>query len=241
MRSFWSQLPAFWKCQICGWAVYVLISIPVKWAIFGSFSGTLVSLYRELLGFLLTFGMSLVYRRIYGQWSVSRILLTAFTLSFVGSALEILISYAVHNVIIFQEAGFNNDVTRIGVLYYRAAVFAGWSFLYFTLRLYHDAERLNERLIRAVSENRIVEAQFLRSQMNPHFLFNALTTIRGSVERSRDEFRRVIQSLADYLRYSLDHGRDDLVTFGMEFDATCIFVAADQAVSDVNYKFRHGM
>ncbi|CAN5358978.1 hypothetical protein BH09VER1_BH09VER1_53030 [soil metagenome] len=82
MKALWSKLPPFWKYQIGGWA------IPVKWALFWSFSGVAVSFYRELLGLLLPFGMYLVDYRIYGHWRISWILFAIFVLSFAGSALE---------------------------------------------------------------------------------------------------------------------------------------------------------
>ena len=201
----------------------------MKWAIFGSMSGVLISLYREVLGFLLTLGFRFVYRRIFGRWKIFNILLTIIGLSLAGSVLEILVSYALHNVVLFDEAGFGNDTDRTVALYYRALVFAGWSFLYFVFRLFHEAGALSERLACAVADNRDAEAQLLRSQMTPHFLFNALATIRGSAEGATGEFRQTIQSLANYLVYSLDHGRDRLVTLGMEFDATCNYLQVEKA------------
>ncbi len=154
MNSHWSKLTPFWKCQLGGWAVYALIVIPVKWALFRSFSGAAVSFYRELLGLFLTFGMYLIYRHIYGRWRISNILFTVFVLSFAGSAIEIIISFALHNVVLFEEAGFSNDTTRMGVLYYRAAVFAGWSFLYFVFRLIHESDDLQNRLAEALAHHR---------------------------------------------------------------------------------------
>ncbi len=224
-----SYTPSFWRIQIVGWAGYALISLPVKWVIFGTLDGVIISLYREIIGFLLTLGMYPVYRWVYGRWKVSHILLTIVALSFIGSTLEILTSYALHNAILFDEAGFDSDAQRVVALYYRALVFAGWSFLYFIFRFYYDAKNLNERLACAVAENRDTEAQLLRSQMTPHFLFNALNTIRGSAAQSPNEFPRIIQSLADYLVYSLDHGRDKLVTLGMEFDATCNYLHVEKS------------
>lgn len=218
----------FWHFQIGGWMTYALISIPMKWAIFGSMAGVTVSLYREVLGFLLTLGMYFAYRRIYGHWKFFYIVLTIVFLSFVGSVLELLTSYALHNVFLFEEAGFGTDANRLVALYYRAVVFAGWSFLYFAIRLYFEEKALNDRLVSAIAENRDAEAQLLRSQMSPHFFFNALATIRGSAERSPNEFSRIIQSLTEYLVYSLDHGRDKLVTLGMEFDATCNYLHVEK-------------
>lgn len=227
--GIWTGIPLFWRFQIGGWIAYGLFSIPVKWSIFGSMVGVTVSLYREVLGFLLTLGMYLVYRRIYIHWNVFRIVLTIILLAFFGSCLELLLSYVLHNVVLFDEAGFGSDTNRVVALYYRTILFLGWSFLYFIFRLYFETRSLSERLACAVADNRDAEAQLLRSQVSPHFLFNALATIRGSSEQSPNDFPCIIQSLADYLVYSLDHSRDKLVTLGMEFDATCNYLQVEKS------------
>jgi len=226
MSFLWSKLTPFWKFQLGGWAIYALIVIPVKWALFRSFSGAAVSFYRELLGLFLTFGMYLVYRRIYGRWRLSNILLTVFMLSFAGSAIEIIISFALHNVVIFEEAGFSNDTTRMGVLYYRAAVFAGWSFLYFVFRLIYESDDLRNRLAEALAHHRETEVQMLRAQMNPHFLFNALNAIATLLGKSGSE---LIRSLTSYLRFSLDHGADAFVPLGTEYDAMRDYLAIEKS------------
>ncbi len=229
MMSFWARLTPFWKYQIGGWAVYALISIPVKWTLFGSFSGAAVSFYRELIGLFLTFGMYLFYRRIYGRWRVPNIIFAVFVLSFAGSAIEIFISFALHNVVLFEEAGFSNDTTRIGVLYYRAAIFAGWSFLYFVFRLIYESDDLRNRLAEALAHHREAEVQMLRAQMNPHFLFNALNGMATMIGKSGMELKALIQSLTDYLRFCLDHGADAFVPLGAEYDAMRDYLAIEQS------------
>ena len=59
----------------------------------------------------------------------------------------------------------------------------------------------------------------LRAQVNPHFLFNALNTIRAKAEGFGHELRDMVHSLADYLRYSLEHWDRDLVPVGKEYEA----------------------
>ncbi len=225
MKSLWSKLPRFWRYQIGGWVVYSFVSIPVKWALFGSFTGAAISFYRELLGLFLTFGMYLVYRQIYGRWRVSWILFTVFVLSFAGSFIEIIISFALHNVVIFDEAGFSNDATRIGVLYYRAAVFAGWSFLYFVFRLISESQDLRRRLTEALARYRKTELQMLRAQMNPHLLANAMTGILASIGHRMPKVTAMVQSLANYLNYSLIHQKDDFVTMDEEYRALADYLA----------------
>jgi len=52
------------------------------------------------------------------------------------------------------------------------------------------------------------EVRLLRSQMNPHFLFNALTTIMA-VRKDEAKVELVTQSLADYLRFSLQQEQNE--------------------------------
>jgi hypothetical protein len=47
------------------------------------------------------------------------------------------------------------------------------------------------------------ELRALQSQMNPHFLFNALNTLYGSIPREAGEARRIVLNLADIFRYFL--------------------------------------
>jgi len=46
---------------------------------------------------------------------------------------------------------------------------------------------------------RQVELQMLRAQINPHFLFNALSTILFALEKQKQGVARMVQTLSDYL------------------------------------------
>ncbi|MBS1984233.1 MAG: histidine kinase [Bdellovibrionales bacterium] len=66
------------------------------------------------------------------------------------------------------------------------------------------AQRLGEFQTREV-QKLLAEAELkaLQSQINPHFLFNALNTIYGSIPRTSPEARRMVRNLSDMFRYSL--------------------------------------
>jgi LytS/YehU family sensor histidine kinase len=54
--------------------------------------------------------------------------------------------------------------------------------------------------------NRLVnqaELRALQSQMNPHFLFNALNTLYGTIPRDAVKARRIVLNLAEIFRYFL--------------------------------------
>ena len=60
---------------------------------------------------------------------------------------------------------------------------------------YHDSEM--QRLMMQA------ELRALQSQINPHFLFNALNTLYGIIPRGASGARRTVLNLADIFRYSL--------------------------------------
>ncbi len=62
----------------------------------------------------------------------------------------------------------------------------------------------HEALKRLLSE---AELRALQSQINPHFLFNALNTIYGAIDRTSQQARRMVLNLAEILRYALQTDR----------------------------------
>jgi LytS/YehU family sensor histidine kinase len=61
--------------------------------------------------------------------------------------------------------------------------------------------------------------QTLRTQLQPHFLFNALNTISAFVERNPQGARRMIEHLGDLLRFSLDRSARQETTLQEELAA----------------------
>ena len=84
------------------------------------------------------------------------------------------------------------------------------------------AERLRVR-------TREQELRSLRSQLHPHFLFNALTAISAEVGRDPGEARERIGQLACLLRYSLDAGRRDAVPLAEEVAFVRDYLALESA------------
>jgi len=76
-----------------------------------------------------------------------------------------------------------------------------WFLLYFGIKSL-------KRSLEVEREFQKAEVRLLRSQMNPHFLFNALTTIMA-VRRDEAKVELVTQSLADYLRFSLQQEQQE--------------------------------
>lgn len=72
-----------------------------------------------------------------------------------------------------------------------------------------DAERLKRETVKAQYES-------LRSQVNPHFIFNSLNALTNLVHRQPDEAVRFIKQLSEVYRYVLDTRDKELVTVDEE-------------------------
>ncbi len=78
------------------------------------------------------------------------------------------------------------------------------------------AQREREKELRLL--NTQMELAMLKSQLNPHFLFNALNIVNALVGSNPDKARTVLAKLADVLRYTLDSDRRQYVPLAEELE-----------------------
>jgi hypothetical protein len=97
-------------------------------------------------------------------------------------------------------------------------VFMIWLALYFaalTLRQVRSAELRESELVRALQ---LAELRLLKSQLNPHFLFNALNTVRSLIADDPTRAQDAVTRLANTLRYTLSSAREELVSLAQELE-----------------------
>ncbi len=82
-------------------------------------------------------------------------------------------------------------------------------------------------LIAAQAAANELSLQALRSRLEPHFLFNALNTLRASIRTDPDRARGLVSDLADLYRYLLHHPRDASVV--NEVEHACAYLAIERA------------
>lgn len=227
----WSNLPLFWKFQILGWLAFVVFSFPLKWVVIENVQGSvLVSLYRDGLGFLLTVGLRQIYRRIHSaKFHLYGIAVIVLFSSLIGGTVLTAFSLFFHAAFDFQEDKIFTGSIIFGVFYFRVALCLGWSFLYFGFKYGIERSAREAQLARSEADRQRIELQLLRTQMNPHFILNALNTMRAEFSQPIQQLRDLVEALANYLRYSLDNRNHDKVPAGEEFDAIKSYLAVEKA------------
>ncbi len=83
----------------------------------------------------------------------------------------------------------------------------------------------NERIQRNLeSEKKDMELQFLKSQLNPHFLFNSLNNIYSLAYQKSDKTADAILKLSEIMRYMIYESNDSWVSLGKEVEYVKSFV-----------------
>ena len=99
---------------------------------------------------------------------------------------------------------------------YWTIVIAFWSVFYLLFHFFREAriaERDRWKLEAAVRQG---ELELLKSQLDPHFLFNSLNSIRSLILEHPGKARNMVTRLAGILRYSLRSGSAQTVTLDTE-------------------------
>ena len=85
-----------------------------------------------------------------------------------------------------------------GAVFYVVAVMAYYLYVY--------VEQLNEKAANEIHLNRLLrdgELNLLKSQINPHFLFNSMNSVNALIIRNPEQAQKMLVALSDYLRYSV--------------------------------------
>ena len=98
-----------------------------------------------------------------------------------------------------------------------------WSSVYFT---FHYIEKNTQSLRYEVAMNEMKLNQ-LKSQINPHFIFNALNSIRALVDEEPSKSKRAINHLSNILRSSLVLDKKRLTSLKEELDTTKDYLALE--------------
>ena len=86
----------------------------------------------------------------------------------------------------------------------------------FLLQITVDYYRQKELLKKAELEKINAELNFLKAQLNPHFLFNTLNNLYGLILEKSDKCGESVLKLADIMKYMLSEGKKDKVALEKE-------------------------
>jgi two-component system, LytTR family, sensor kinase len=207
----------YWTLQVGGWAAYFAMQIISIVLASGEVeigtSRVIFFLFEALFGLLLThFYRNYINERKWLSMSLARLIPHVFVAILIMSVaiyfLRVPVSWSLGLLV---ANAFDPRLMISGTLFY-AFIFFLWSALHF---IYNYFERYNKSLKLEASAKEI-ELKNLKSQLNPHFIFNALNSIRALVDENPGGAKLAINQLSALLRNSLVTEKKGLTSFEEE-------------------------
>jgi len=226
--------PSFWPLQILGWASYFVMVVatflPVMSAERSIWPLIQVKSVRTLAGFLLTCGLRLLLRRLDSRGSFLRTAFVVLAGAVIGGAIWLSIMSALFAPAARSELSMLERVVVPAPrewLDYSLTLLA-WSALYLGLRWWQELEDERARALEATTLAQQAQLDALRYQLNPHFLFNGLNSIRALIDEDAGRARRMITALSEFLRYPLTSAAGHDVPLATEIAALRNYLALEQ-------------
>jgi hypothetical protein len=118
------------------------------------------------------------------------------------------------------------------ILFFRVlpglVMFGPWLFAYFFYHLSDSLTRSEFERLRLATTAKEAELRALKSQVNPHFIFNSLNSLRALIEEDPGRARGAVTRLAGLLRYALQSGQHETVPLEDELRIVNDYLALEQ-------------
>lgn len=226
----------YWYCQIGGWGLFILVYVffyytqrtsPEEYPYYFH-----VTFFEAGTGLLTTHLMRYIIR--------STNLLSLPIGKQILGLLIITLSFALgYNTFIvaieqargwepgyYESASFAQKWFRI--LMGSLLIFTVWGLLYYTYHYVTGTQRQRINQIRLESMVKELELKTIKAHINPHFIFNALNSIRALVDENPELARTAITELSQLLRSSMNADKDELVPLDKELSIVKNYLALEQ-------------
>lgn len=115
-----------------------------------------------------------------------------------------------------------------------------WTFFYFGIKSWYSFIDHKIKAERAMSMFNYAKLQMLRYQLNPHFLFNSLNSIKALIHENQELAETMVTSLSDFLRATLKYNEELSITVSEELEITEKYLTIEKIRYEerLDYKIR---
>ena len=159
--------------------------------------------------------------------SVVRLIIFHFIAASILCGIWVYISYAIYQPFIRD----NNTFLKDGL---PSKIFAGYIMYAIYLVFFYAVnyyQSLKEKIKKESEYKALIreaELQALKSQINPHFLFNSLNSISSLTVSNPEKAQEMVINLSTFMRYSLMHNEKEMVSFSRELENIKLYLSIEK-------------
>jgi two-component system LytT family sensor kinase len=231
----------YWICQVGGWLMFTVMELTSYLNSYGYNKELLVNAVVNLfLGIIITHCYRLILIKT-GALSlplykiIPRGLLGVFLMSSILTAINIPLDRYTYPV--FEEVHFNQIF--MSYFFNLSKYVLLWALTYHLFQYWERsliAEKEKYQILATFKENAYVN---LKNQLNPHFLFNSLNSIRTLIDMDPKLAKTAINQLSGLLRSSLNTGKSKTIPLKDELETVKDYLAIEKIRFDdrLNWHF----
>src|SRR6478735_3181763 len=224
---------AYWWCQLAGWLFYGLSLMFFVWV----FRLELTTLFVLRVGLLISLGLLFTHilRFIILELKLTPPIFGKQWIILFMITLGICFLYSYGNSIIVEELKLYDPNMKASIiervflnLTYDSPIILVWLSIYY---LWHYIENSRNTKIDSVKmESLVKELQLktIKSHINPHFIFNALNSIRALVDENPERARTAITELSNILRSSMQAEKTETTSLEKELSIVKDYLELEQ-------------
>jgi hypothetical protein len=222
----------YWSAQIFGWSTYVLLAAVRGYLLDALNLGLLKFL---ITTFVLGILLSNLYRSfiIWQKWDalplpslILRVLLSNIIIGFVFTLLQAGVSdlfFSENKKLLIPPY---EDVFFLAINW--IVIFILWSAIYFAVKFLRNYRSEEIKNLKYAALKHEVELNNLKSQLNPHFMFNSMNSIRALIDEEPNSAKDAVTRLSNLLRSSLLTGKKKFIPLAEELKLVKDYLALEK-------------
>jgi len=234
----------YWLCQIAGWGALWLLSVVE----IPDDPNSIVYPFSRFLTDAWFYGTALalthLWRAVIRHHGWHRLSLRQWLPRMLVGALTLTVLHLVLNIVhcVFDPLSVAPGPALVVIATFTLldlVQFFVWSALYFG---YHAQRQLHELQIKHLEQQgatRDAMLQALRAQVNPHFFFNSLNTLRHLIDEDPTKARTMVTQLGQVFRSSLNQSDQALVTLRDEWATVAAYLSIESARFEQRLRVTH--
>ncbi len=229
----------YWISQITGWGLFGAANIIVNSSLEGfSINDIFVWAIVCLAGILLTHTLRYYINKLHWLDSplnktIPKVLLSSITIGCILFAV-LFFSHSILEGAEPQEFRFTTPLMGVINL---SSVILFWTLIYFSIHYFENYKKAEIESYIWEAAVKDFELKTLKSQLNPHFMFNALNSIRALIEEDPQSAQTAVTKLSNILRYSLKMERIETVPLEDEMKAVSDYLSLEKIRFEERLKF----
>jgi hypothetical protein len=146
-----------------------------------------------------------------------------------------------HDAYLNSRIGFSQTPELFKFRYYGKYSYYNFSvavfYVGFTMALELSKEWFiqREHLQKIRIENLNTEINYLKAQINPHFLFNSLNTLYVQIDQKNAEARKTLEKISEMLRYQLYECNNDTISMEKELEYISSYIELQKLRRENNF------